>query len=131
MKLYVKIVTVAAVAVLLPACSTIVNGTNQSVSFNTGEVTGAACDLTGGSEFSVNEKFTTPAVVQVPRSKKALQLDCKKAGYQDASRSVNSKIEATTGGNLLVGGIVGAGVDAATGALYKYPETVILLMETE
>lgn len=127
-----KLFTLSVVALCanLGACSTIVNGTNQSLALNTGSVTGADCTLTGGSDFAVNETFSTPAVVEVPRSKKALQMECTKAGYQDASRTINSKVEATTGGNLLVGGFIGAGVDAATGALYKYPETVVLQMES-
>lgn len=124
---YKHLLAVSA-AISLSACSTIVNGSNQSLAFNTGDVTGADCKLTGGSEFAVSEKFTTPATVQVPRSKKALQLACSKAGYEEASRSINSKVEATTGGNLLLGGFIGAGVDAATGALYKYPETITLPM---
>lgn len=129
MKASLKLVTLMAAGMLLPACSTIINGSNQSLAINTGEVTGASCNLTGGSEFAVKEKFKTPAAIQVPRSKKALQLACTKAGYKDASRSINSKVEATTGGNLLIGGVIGGAVDAATGAMYKYPETVVLLME--
>lgn len=124
-----KLLFASAAAISLSACSTVINGANQSLAFNTGSVQGADCHLTGGSEFAVSEKFVSPAVIEVPRSKKALQLACTKAGYKDASRSVNSKVEATTGGNLLLGGFVGAGVDAATGALYKYPETVSLPMD--
>jgi len=130
MKLKLFTLTAIALCTNLAACSTIVNGSNQKLAFNTGSVTGADCTLTGGSEFAVSEKFTTPAEVQVPRSKKALQMACTKAGYKDASRTINSKIEATTGGNILLGGVIGAGVDAATGALYKYPETIILEMES-
>lgn len=126
-----KLAVFAAAAALLPACSTIVNGSNQSVAFNTGEVEGASCDLTGGSDFAVKEKFTSPAVVKVPRSKKALQLECKKAGFKDASKTVYSKVEATMGGNIIAGGLIGGAVDAATGAMYKYPETVVLMMEAE
>jgi len=125
----IKLIGITLLAINVSACSTIVNGSNQTVAFNTAEVTGASCELTGGSDFKVNEKFTTPAEVEVPRSKKALQLGCSKPGYQTASKTVNSRVEGTTGGNLLFGGFIGAGVDAATGALYKYPETVVLNME--
>lgn len=124
-----KIIGISMVVLSTSACSTIVNGSNQSIAFNTGDVEGANCELTGGSEFAVRENFTTPAAIQVPRSKKALQMECTKAGYKDAKRSINSKVEATMGGNLLIGGVVGGAVDAATGAMYKYPETVSLPME--
>lgn len=127
-----KLLTLSAIAFCanLGACSTIVNGSNQSLDLSTGAVAGANCILTGGSNFKVNETFTTPARVEVPRSKKALEMACSKAGYKDATETIYSKIEATTGGNLLLGGPIGAGIDAATGALYKYPETVVLEMES-
>lgn len=128
-KQLIKLLTGAAILAYLPACSTIVNGTNQSVSFTTGKVKGADCELTGGSNFAVNESFKSPARIEIPRSKKALELACSKEGYVDASKTVYSKVEATTGGNILLGGFIGAGVDAATGALYKYPETVVLMLE--
>ncbi|GHA85826.1 hypothetical protein GCM10009069_06300 [Algimonas arctica] len=124
-----KLFLLAAAAIAMTGCSTIVNGSNQTLSFKTGSVEGANCDLTGGSEFAVQESFMTPASIEIPRSKKALQLECSKDGYLTASKTVYSKVEATTGGNLLFGGFVGAGVDAATGALYKYPETVNLPLE--
>ena len=124
-----KILFAVVAAVNLGACSTIVNGTNQSIQFTTGSVDGADCNLTGGSNHAVSKSFVSPAEVEVPRSSKSLTLNCNKAGYQSAERQVDSKIEATTGGNLLLGGVIGAGVDAATGAVYKYPEEVDLPMD--
>jgi hypothetical protein len=124
-----KFILLSFTAFAISGCSTVINGTNQSIAFQTGTVTGADCELTGGSDFAVQENFKTPARIEVPRSKKALQLQCSKEGYVTASKTVNSQVEATTGGNLLIGGFIGAGVDAATGALYKYPEGVNLPLE--
>lgn len=126
-----KFIFLAVTTIAISGCSTVINGTNQSIDFRTGTVSGADCELTGGSDFAVQETFKTPASVEVPRSKKALQLECSKDGYQTASKTVNSQVEATTGGNILLGGFIGAGVDAATGALYKYPEGVNLPLEAE
>jgi len=113
-------------ATTLPACSTIINGSNQSVKFNTGDVTGADCTATGGSDFAVNESFVTPAEVKIPRSKKALKIECNKAGYETGRKSVTGRIEGSTAGNIIAGGGIGVGVDALTGAIYKYPDTVII-----
>lgn len=124
-----KFILLTAAAVAMTGCSTIVNGSNQTLNFQTGAVEGADCELTGGSEFAVQENFTSPASIEIPRSKKALQLECSKDGYTTASKTVYSKVEATTGGNILIGGFIGAGVDAATGALYKYPDSVNLPLE--
>jgi len=123
-----KLILALAASIGLSACSTIVNGSNQSIKVNTGEVTGANCTATGGSEFAVNETFVTPAELKIPRSKKALKIECNKAGFQTATQTVNGKVEGTTAGNLLIGGGIGVGVDALTGAIYTYPGTVSLTL---
>jgi hypothetical protein len=43
---------------------------------------------------------------------------CTKEGYTPATTSVASSTKAMAYGNVLFGGLVGAGVDAATGAAY-------------
>lgn len=126
-----KIVAITAIATFLPACSTVVNGSNQLVKFNTGDVTGAKCKATGGSDLAVNEHFVTPAEVKLPRSKKKLDVTCNKEGYKEATKVVHSKVEGSTAGNVIAGGVIGIGVDALTGAIYKYPETVYIMMEEE
>ena len=123
-----RLLLAAATAISLSACSTIVNGSNQLVKVNTGDVTGADCTATGGSDFAVNESFVTPAEVKFPRSKKALKFECNKAGYQTATKTVTGKVEGSTAGNIIAGGGIGVGVDALTGAIYKYPGTIMIPM---
>lgn len=113
----------------LSACSTIANGNNQAVMFSTGDVEGADCTVTGGRDGAVNMKFKTPSEQRVRRAKAAIDVECNKAGYKTASRRVESKMEGTTGGNVVAGGFVGLGVDAMTGAMFKYPDTILLEME--
>lgn len=124
-----KSMMLVAAAISLSACSTVVNGKNQLVKFDTGAVSGADCTAVGGSDFAVNKQFQTPAEVKLPRSSKALDITCSKAGYQTASRTISGKVEGSTAGNLVVGGPIGVGVDALTGAIYKYPDTVSIPME--
>ena len=124
----IKLLTTAIAAISLSGCSTVFNGSNQLVKFDTGDVSGASCNATGGSDFSVDEQFITPAEVRVPRSKKTLKVECSKAGYQTANQNVVGRIEGTTAGNLLIGGPLGVGVDALSGAIYKYPDTISLQM---
>ncbi len=126
--------SVVACAVLsLPACSTIANGSNQKITFQTadasGPVEGATCNITGGSDGAVNEKITTPTSIKIPRSKKALNITCNKQGYPEGTKKVFGKIEGTTAGNIVAGGVIGIGVDALTGAMYKYPKTITIMLE--
>jgi hypothetical protein len=125
----IKLIVAIAASVSLSACSTIVNGSNQMVNFNTGDVNGADCVATGGSDYALNEKFTTPAEVKLPRSKKKIDITCNKAGYQAGTKSILGKVEGSAAGNIIAGGGIGLGIDALTGAIYKYPDTVSIPME--
>lgn len=49
-----------------------------------------------------------------------LVITCKKEGFEDASLTVPAEFSAATVGNILAGGIIGIGVDAASGANYSY-----------
>jgi len=124
----IKLIAITAMALQLGACSTIVNGTNQEVAFSTGQVEGADCTLTGGSDNALNQTFTTPTELKLPRSKKALNISCSKAGYDTVEKQVTGKIEGSTGGNIIAGGGIGVGIDALTGAIYKYPDAIDLPM---
>lgn len=124
-----KLIFTALLAVSLPACSTVMNGSNQLVKVNTGDVRNADCSVTGGSDFSVDERFQTPAEVRLPRSKKTLKFSCDKAGYQTATKNVVGRVEGSSAGNILVGGPIGVGVDALSGAIFKYPDEITIPME--
>ena len=121
-----KLIIALAASISLAGCSSIANGKHQAVNFSTGAVEGAECLLTGGRDGAVRQTVTTPSTVQVRRAKAALNVACSKPGYQTASRIVESKMEGTTGGNVLAGGFVGLGVDAMTGAMFKYPDTILV-----
>lgn len=125
----IRLIVALAASVSLSACSTIANGKNQAVQFTTGDVEGADCKVTEGRDGAVNLAFVTPAEVQVRRAKAAIEVECSKAGYQTATRRVESKMEGSTGGNVVAGGFVGLGVDAMTGAMFKYPDTIVVKME--
>jgi len=122
------LITAITAAISLSACSSITNGNNQAVNFHTGEVKGADCVVSGGRDGNVYLELTTPAKVRVRRAKAAIDVECKKTGYQTANLTVQSKMEATTGGNVIAGGFVGLGIDAMTGAMFKYPDTIMLEM---
>lgn len=121
----------AAVAAFLAlgGCASIVNGQNQSLSVTTRshgvDVAGAQCSLT-------NDKgtwyVTTPGSVTVHRSLKDITTDCKLAGEEPGATIVPSKTKAMAFGNIVFGGVIGAGVDVATGAAYDYPEVIVVTM---
>lgn len=109
----------------LQACASIVTGSQQSLSIDTPAVSAASCSL-------VNDKGTwyvsTPGTVSVHRSYGALNVNCKKEGYQPAVASINSNVKGMAFGNILAGGIVGGAIDAGTGAAYDYPPLITVQM---
>lgn len=115
-----KFEMVAAVAVFgvaLSGCATIVKGTTQSISVATPPVTGATCTLTSSEG---TWYVTTPGSVTVHKTKNNIKVLCKKEGYKDADAVILSHFNGATAGNILAGGVIGLGVDAASGANYTY-----------
>ncbi len=110
------LVTVAGLQ--LAACASIIKGSSASINVTSPPVTGATCTL---SSSQGNWQVTTPASVTVERSKNDIQVRCTKDGYQDATAVIPSNFEGWTVGNLVFGGLIGVGVDAATGAMNDYP----------
>ncbi len=112
---------------LTAGCATIVKGTTQSIAINTPGVTGAQCTLTSSA---IGTKVVyTPATLVVEKGMDNITVRCTKECYQDGAGIISSNTEAMTAGNILVGGVIGLGVDAATGAMNKYtPETGIVMV---
>jgi hypothetical protein len=113
--------------VFLGGCASVINGVTQSVSVTTPPTQKAACVLSNNKG-----KWylpSTPGTIVVHRSYNDLNVACQKPGYQNANLSVKSKANAMVAGNILIGGIIGAGVDAADGAAFHYPKIITLPMQ--
>lgn len=127
-----KLLLIAGVAITTSGCATIVKGSNQDVSFAAADasgdvVSGATCRATGGKDGAVNETFTTPAVVEIPRSNKNLMVSCTR-GAMNGSETVNDDFEGWAIGNIVSWGLLGFGVDYLTDAMWKYPSDVLVDM---
>lgn len=110
-----------AAAVTVGGCASITKGTDQQVSLDTPGAAGATCTLT--SEGIGTKVVTTPTTMKLDKSQHNIAVTCKKECYQDGVGVISSTTEAMTAGNVLVGGVVGLAVDAASGAMNKYNET--------
>lgn len=64
---------------------------------------------------------TTPGSVVVNRSYNDLIVRCEKEGVEPGLVTAKSSTKGMAFGNILFGGIIGAGVDISTGAAYDYP----------
>src|SRR6516162_6027082 len=107
-----SLAAVAALGVAVSGCASIVEGTTQSVAITTSPQDGAKCTLTNSEGIWY---VTTPGNAQVHKTKNNLDVVCTRAGFRDGHRTIEPSFNAVTVGNLVAGGIVGIGIDAATG----------------
>ena len=113
-------------ACFLSGCASMTTGQNQTVSVTTPDCPQASCVLTNNDgEFHVSR---TPGTTMVNKSCSALTVECSKPGFPDHVERVKAGFQAMTAGNVLIGGLIGIGVDAATGAACKYPSVIKLEM---
>lgn len=123
------VLATTALLASLTGCASIVSGTNQVVSVETlspaGKLDGATCKLQ-------NDKgvyyVTTPGTVTVHRAYGDMNVSCDKAGVATGVATFKSSTKGMMAGNLLFGGVIGAGVDAASGAAYDYPALLQIMM---
>lgn len=106
---------------VISGCASISGSKNQAINLTTTcenlPISGASCALTNDSGSWYTK---TPAAIFIRKSTGDLIVSCKK----DEQRVVaNYKSSASSGmwGNVVVGGVIGAAVDAGTGAGFDYP----------
>lgn len=111
-----RIVFVTAAAMGLAGCATVTRGTTDQMQIQS-EPSGAYVRT------SLNQSCTTPCTLQVGR-KDEFSVVISKPGYATQEVQVRTQIAgsgaAGFAGNIIAGGVVGMGVDAATGATLEH-----------
>lgn len=117
---------VAPVLIPLAACASIATGTDQPINVSSYPVDGARCVI----ESPTGEKWavTTPGAVNVPKTKHDLTATCTKEAEYSGQRVIASEVEPWVFGNIILGGLIGAGIDWATGAIHQYPDSLSINM---
>lgn len=113
-----SVVAVAA-ALCLSACSSVVEGTSQTLHFSSNP-SGAACKLERNGLVIGN--VTTPGALVVQKTKHNINVTCSKEGYEDSTAFLKSEVAGATFGNIILGGGIGWAIDSASGADNKYAE---------
>ena len=113
---YMRLARVAVVLCAggsLAACATVTRGSKDAWVVNS-EPSGAKVETTNGHQCAA-----TPCAIKM-RRKSEFTATITKAGYKPATVAVTHKTAnagaAGVAGNVLVGGVIGLGVDLATGA---------------
>jgi hypothetical protein len=102
---------------LVAGCATVTRGTTDPVTINS-EPPGAQATTSIGHQCP-----STPCTFEVSR-KAEFVVSYRKDGYEDQQVPVTTKVAgagaAGLAGNVLIGGVVGMGVDVATGATLEH-----------
>src|SRR6059058_5677855 len=103
----------AAASVLLSACATITRGTNQNFVVE-------SSPSEANVKLSTGQTCVTPCTLRMKR-KSEFAVTISKDGYRTQESHVHGIMKgggaAGVAGNVLFGGIIGAGVDASNGSL--------------
>lgn len=115
----------ALVAASTAACSTVIDGTHQTIRFNADPI-GAHCVLSRDAQ--VIGTLTTPGRIEVDKDKRDIQAVCSAEGYEDKLVTLRSGLAPATFANIV--GTLGVGwtVDSLTGADNSYPEVVTIVL---
>lgn len=96
------------------------------VAIDTPGVQGASCELS--SPGIGTQSVVSPATIQLEKSQHNIAVTCRKPCYQDGVGTIASYTEGMAAGNVIAGGVIGLGVDAATGAMNKYADRTSITM---
>jgi hypothetical protein len=117
--------------VLITGCASITGSKNQPVSVtaicDAEQVHGASCTITNDKGVSY---ATTPGTAFVHKSVGDLSVTCIKDKVNSNPVIVKSSNNANIWGNILLGGPIGAVIDAGTGAGFDYPNAVNVIFNT-
>ena len=103
----------AAHLLLVGGCATVTRGPNDTLVVES---------VPSGAEvrLSTGQSGRTPTSFKIPR-RTSFTVNIQKDGYEPASVNVNPQVAGAgvvgVAGNVLIGGLIGVGVDAATGAM--------------
>lgn len=126
MKLINKFLIIASV-LFISGCATVTQGTQQIVVFKL-EPKDTKCDVTRVGDGKLGSISTTLNTIQVGKDKDDIVVVCTAPGYkQQVSKVVSGATGAGVTGVLLDFGIT----DMITGAMYRYPEEVSIVLEKE
>ncbi len=114
-----------ALAVSLSGCASITGSKTQPISVTAvceaEQIQGATCTVTNDKGVFYT---STPGTVMVNKSTADLSVTCVKNKINSNAQVVKSTNNANIWGNILLGGPIGAAVDAGTGAGFDYPPSV-------
>ena len=125
----IRLLLAVAIAAPCLGCASVTRGTTENISISSTPA-GATAEITG---LDIPTACVTPCVVQAKRNAD-ITVTVNKEGYEPQIIPLTKEIPgsgaAGFAGNVLLGGVVGMGVDAVTGAALDHkPNPVIVTLQ--
>ena len=126
MRLSCSYAVVVSLLMGLTGCASIVDGHTEQILVNTNP-SGAVCSFVRNNE-PLGSVRPTPNSILVEKTKYDIIIKCNKPGYSEATYFSKSGEDNWVFGNILIGGLVGWGIDSATGSdnYYETPINITL-----
>ncbi len=115
-----KLIFFLFAAAALTSCATIFSGSKAKITVDNTRPVTTPVTLTVDNQNYYNVEF--PTKIRIKRGFKPSQITATAEGYSDGTATVDKRFNGTTLWNLVLGGIPGMAVDAATGAMMKPTE---------
>jgi len=97
--------------VISSGCATIIHGTTQDINITT-DPSGADLNVDG------SERYKSPAKITMKRKHDHV-VEVAMDGYQKETLNIKSVVSGAVAGNIIAGGLIGWGIDAASGGQYR------------
>lgn len=102
---------------VMASCATIFSGSRSKVVINGSTYSSEPVNINADGRYYSNVRL--PAEVKVKRKSKPSRVTITSPNYNYSDILVRKKFNAMFLGNIMLGGIIGMGVDLGTGAMYK------------
>lgn len=117
-----KILPFLSVAMLLPACGTVISGATQEITLATPGAYNAECTLDNGNRYLMRTGETR----KIMRTYKPLEVDCYATGDRHVAKTIGSGFNDWSVTNVSNGVAPGGTYDALAGGLFEYPDVITI-----
>lgn len=124
-----RLILVLLAGILVQGCATVTSGTTSSIAVIT-DPPGSTCQVKRDGQIIAVVK-PTPGTATISKSVRPIAIDCTHPRSQPGASVVNPEFQAMTLGNVLLGGVIGLAIDAASGAMGTYPANVTIVHPPE
>lgn len=121
-----RLLAMALLGSLAAGCATATSDPETTTRIES-DPSGATCTLENSKGY--RNQVVTPSSVRLHRDLAPLSIACSAPGHASIREEFKMDGNAMVLGNILVGGLIGVAVDAASGASERFPERISVLLD--